>query len=72
MNQKNKIEYTSLTTYADRENITYKELSEAVGIHYQTFFNIIKGHSQPGKKTRRKLDAFITAHRREIEAALRK
>ncbi len=65
------IKYTDLVTFADRENFTYREVALSIGMNYQTFHSIIRGHSNPGKKARRKLDAYIRAHRAEIEAALK-
>ena len=64
------IAYTDLKLYADKANITYTELSVTLGMNYHTLYNVIRGQFAPGKKTRRKLDAFINAHAEEIQLTL--
>lgn len=64
------IKYTDLVAYCDVNDLNYTELAQRIGMNYTTFHAIIRGTCNAGKKSRRKLNAFIAANEREIRAAL--
>jgi len=70
------IAYTDLKTFCDRSNITYQEFGSMVdkehSVSWCAIYKAISGKSNPGKRTRRVLDRFISSHESDIRAALNK
>jgi len=66
--------YHLLKLYCDRAAITYQEFGAMVdptgSVSWRMIYAVITGRRNPGKRTRRTLDRFISKNRRKLEKAL--
>jgi hypothetical protein len=70
------MEYKDLKTYCARKKWTFKEFGEMVDpkgeLRWKTYYKVISGFINAGKKSGRNLDAFIEKNRADIRRTLKK
>ena len=68
------MKYTDLDAYCERECLTYKEFGKLVSplrtVSWNTIYQVITGKQNPGKRTRKVLDAYIKKNQARIRRVL--